>query len=73
MSFHSNTLTIKVAIGNVMNMNFTTESEDNENTIEVLSSALNQIADIVNNKPVTNDNWNKIKRIIDQTNFEVDF
>jgi hypothetical protein len=73
LSFHSNTLTIKVAIGNVMNMNFTTESEDNENTIEVLSSALNQIADIVNNKPVTNDNWNKIKRIIDQTNFEVDF
>lgn len=57
----------------VMSMNYSTESEDNENTVEVLGSALNQIANIVNNKPVNAENWNKIKRIIDETNFEVDF
>lgn len=56
-----------------MSMKYYTESEDNENTVEVLGSALNQIANIVNNKPVNNENWNKIKRIIDETNFEVDF
>lgn len=54
-------------------MNYITESEDNENKVEILGSALNQIADIVNHKNVNTENWNKIKKIIDQTNFEVDF
>lgn len=56
-----------------MNINHTTESEDNEAEAEILGSALNQIADIVNNKPVNRQNWSKIKQIIDETNFEVDF
>jgi hypothetical protein len=56
-----------------MSVNYHTESEDNENKVEVLGDALNQIANIVNNKAVTQENWNKIKRIIDSANFEVDF
>ena len=73
MLFQSNAKTKQKIVYHVMSMNYCTESEDNENTVEVLGSALNQIANIVNNKPVNAENWNKIKRIIDETNFEVDF
>jgi len=54
-------------------MNYQTESEDNENTVEILGDALNEISNIVNNYPPSVESWNKIKRIIDQTNFEADF
>lgn len=56
-----------------MNINHTTESEDNEEAVEILSDALNEISKIVNNKPNNTQNWNAIKGIIDRANFELDF
>lgn len=53
-----------------MNINYICESEANEEAVENLSLALNEIFDIVNNKPMNRNNWNKIRRIISEVDIE---
>jgi|688.fasta_scaffold2894013_1 hypothetical protein len=53
-----------------MNINYISESENNEEAVENLSSALSEIFDIVNNQPMNRNNWNKIRRIIAETDLE---
>lgn len=56
-----------------MSLDYLSESENNEEAVEILSGALNDIAKIVNTKPNNDKNWKAIKAIIDRANFELDF
>ena len=48
------------------NIEYITESEENEETVELYFDALADIADIVENKELSLKNWNKIKKIIER-------
>jgi hypothetical protein len=53
-----------------MNHKYISESENNEEAIETLSNALNEIFEIVNNQPMNRNNWNRIRKIISETDLE---
>jgi hypothetical protein len=48
------------------NIEYITESEENEEAAEIFFDALADIADIVENKDFNRTNWNKIKIILEK-------
>jgi hypothetical protein len=51
-------------------MNYLSQSEENEENLEIFSRALYEIFDIVNNEPMNIKNWNKIRRIVSEADRE---